>query len=46
MNPHVDTLKNGNQVRMVVRIVKNDSNVHDAIVRDEVENDAKVRNEL
>lgn len=40
MNPHVDTLKNGNQVRMVGRIVKNDSNVHDAIVRDAVENDA------
>jgi hypothetical protein len=40
MNSHVYTLKNGNQVRMVGRIVKNDSNIHDAIVRDEVENDA------
>jgi len=40
MNSHVYSLKNGNQVRMVGRIVKNDSNVHDAIVRDEVEHDA------
>jgi hypothetical protein len=40
MNSHVYTLKNGNQVRMVGRIVKNGSNVHDAIVRHEVEYNA------
>ena len=40
MNSHVYTLKNGNQVRMVGRIVKNASNVHDAIVRHEVEYNA------
>lgn len=40
MNSHVYTLKNGNQVRMVGRIVKNGSNVHDAIVRHEIEYNA------
>jgi len=40
MNSHVYTLKNENQVRMVGGIVKNGSNVHDAIVRHEVEHNA------
>jgi TIR domain len=37
MNSHIFTLKNGSHVRMVGSIVKNESNVDEAIIRDAVE---------
>lgn len=40
MNSLVWTLKNGHQVRVLGSVVKNESNVDDAIVRHEVEYDA------
>jgi hypothetical protein len=40
MNSHVWTLKNGRHVRMVGHVVKNDGNVHDTIVRREIEANA------
>jgi TIR domain len=37
MNPHIWKLKNGNHVRMVGNIVKNESNVDESIIRQSIE---------